>query len=81
MQQYLDLLRDVVDNGWLAESFDKTVRTRGKAIINARGKSSAASAAARRPSDTTSCGTATSTGRSTTEATAPRATAGSPGRA
>ncbi|PIE18488.1 MAG: malate dehydrogenase [Proteobacteria bacterium] len=36
---------DVVDSAWLAESFDKTVRTRGKAIINARGKSSAASAA------------------------------------
>ncbi len=35
---------DAVDSAWLAESFDKTVRTRGKAIINARGKSSAASA-------------------------------------
>lgn len=34
-----------VDAGWLAEEFDGTVRTRGKAIINARGKSSAASAA------------------------------------
>jgi malate dehydrogenase len=30
---------------WLAGDFDKTVRTRGKAIIDARGKSSAASAA------------------------------------
>lgn len=36
---------DVVDAGWLADSFDGTVRTRGKAVINARGKSSAASAA------------------------------------
>lgn len=34
-----------VDAGWLAGDFDKTVRTRGKAIIDARGKSSAASAA------------------------------------
>ncbi|HRE90354.1 MAG TPA: malate dehydrogenase [Myxococcota bacterium] len=34
-----------VDGGWLAGDFDKTVRTRGKAIIDARGKSSAASAA------------------------------------
>jgi malate dehydrogenase len=34
-----------VDSTWLAEEFDGTVRTRGKAIINARGKSSAASAA------------------------------------
>ena len=34
-----------VDAGWLADEFDGTVRTRGKAIINARGKSSAASAA------------------------------------
>jgi hypothetical protein len=33
------------DAGWLAGDFDKTVRTRGKAIIDARGKSSAASAA------------------------------------
>jgi len=35
---------EVVDGGWLADSFDQTVRTRGKAIIAARGKSSAASA-------------------------------------
>ena len=34
-----------IDSGWLADSFDQTVRTRGKAIIAARGKSSAASAA------------------------------------
>jgi len=34
-----------VDAAWLADEFDGTVRTRGKAIINARGKSSAASAA------------------------------------
>ena len=34
-----------VDSAWLADEFDGTVRTRGKAIINARGKSSAASAA------------------------------------
>jgi len=34
-----------VDGAWLAGDFDKTVRTRGKAIIDARGKSSAASAA------------------------------------
>lgn len=36
---------DAVDGTWLANDFDTTVRTRGKAIINARGKSSAASAA------------------------------------
>ncbi|PKN59040.1 MAG: malate dehydrogenase [Deltaproteobacteria bacterium HGW-Deltaproteobacteria-14] len=36
---------DVVGADWLAGDFDKTVRTRGKAIITARGKSSAASAA------------------------------------
>ncbi len=36
---------EAVDATWLAEDFDRTVRTRGKAIINARGKSSAASAA------------------------------------
>jgi len=36
---------DASDSTWLSESFDGTVRTRGKAIINARGKSSAASAA------------------------------------
>lgn len=36
---------DVVSAAWLADEFDKTVRTRGKAIIVARGKSSAASAA------------------------------------
>jgi malate dehydrogenase len=35
---------DVLDATWLAEEFDGTVRTRGKAIIQARGKSSAASA-------------------------------------
>ena len=33
-----------LDAGWLADEFDGTVRTRGKAIIQARGKSSAASA-------------------------------------
>ena len=33
------------DDAWLAGDFLKTVQTRGKAIINARGKSSAASAA------------------------------------
>ena len=38
-------LSSAVDAGWLADEFDGTVRTRGKAIINARGKSSAASAA------------------------------------
>ena len=37
--------RDVVDADWLQSEFDPTVRTRGKAIIDARGKSSAASAA------------------------------------
>jgi len=36
---------EVVDQAWLAGEFDTTVRTRGKAIIVARGKSSAASAA------------------------------------
>ena len=36
---------EVVDPTWLREEFDGTVRTRGKAIIAARGKSSAASAA------------------------------------
>ncbi len=40
-----EAIADVVDGGWLADSFDQTVRTRGKAIIAARGKSSAASAA------------------------------------
>ncbi len=35
----------VGDNTWLEGDFLKTVQTRGKAIINARGKSSAASAA------------------------------------
>ena len=34
-----------IDATWLAEEFDGTVRTRGKAVIDARGKSSAASAA------------------------------------
>lgn len=34
-----------LDASWLTEDFDSTVRTRGKAIISARGKSSAASAA------------------------------------
>jgi malate dehydrogenase len=38
-------VREVVSADWLATDFDKTVRTRGKAIIDARGKSSAASAA------------------------------------
>mgnify|MGYP001943153321 CR=1 FL=1 len=33
------------DDAWFASEFTKTVQTRGKAIINARGKSSAASAA------------------------------------
>ncbi|MEZ4269194.1 MAG: malate dehydrogenase [Myxococcota bacterium] len=36
---------DVLDAAWLAGEFDETVRERGKAIIQARGKSSAASAA------------------------------------
>ncbi len=36
---------DALDAAWLAGEFDTTVRTRGKAVINARGKSSAASAA------------------------------------
>jgi len=36
---------DLVGSDWLAGDFDTTVRTRGKAIITARGKSSAASAA------------------------------------
>jgi malate dehydrogenase len=36
---------EAVDADWLAGDFDQTVRTRGKAIITARGKSSAASAA------------------------------------
>ncbi|TNF30570.1 MAG: malate dehydrogenase [Deltaproteobacteria bacterium] len=36
---------DLVGEEWLGGEFDTTVRTRGKAIINARGKSSAASAA------------------------------------
>ncbi len=35
----------LVEADWLGGAFDKTVRTRGKAIIEARGKSSAASAA------------------------------------
>ena len=35
----------ILDADWLANEFDPTVRTRGKAIIEARGKSSAASAA------------------------------------
>lgn len=38
-------IAEVVSSDWLATDFDKTVRTRGKAIIDARGKSSAASAA------------------------------------
>jgi malate dehydrogenase len=37
-------VRDALDTQWLNEEFDATVRTRGKAIITARGKSSAASA-------------------------------------
>jgi malate dehydrogenase len=37
---------EVVDSAWLQSDFLKTVATRGKAIINARGASSAASAAA-----------------------------------
>ncbi|MBR59481.1 MAG: malate dehydrogenase [Myxococcales bacterium] len=36
---------DALPSDWLHSEFDTTVRTRGKAIINARGKSSAASAA------------------------------------
>ena len=36
---------DDIDATWLSDTFDPTVRTRGKAIIAARGKSSAASAA------------------------------------
>ncbi len=38
-------VRDLVDIDWVGGDFDETVRTRGKAIIAARGKSSAASAA------------------------------------
>ena len=40
-----DNITDRVDNDWLVNDFLKTVSTRGKAIIQARGKSSAASAA------------------------------------
>lgn len=36
---------ELVDDAWLLGPFDETVRERGKAIIDARGKSSAASAA------------------------------------
>ncbi len=36
---------DAIDHAWLVDSFDGTVRMRGAAVINARGKSSAASAA------------------------------------
>ncbi len=36
---------DVIDEGWLTEQFIPTVQGRGKAIIEARGQSSAASAA------------------------------------
>ncbi|MCB9728746.1 MAG: malate dehydrogenase [Deltaproteobacteria bacterium] len=36
---------DLLDSAWLEGPFDETVRERGKAIIQARGKSSAASAA------------------------------------
>ncbi|MGM0574289.1 MAG: malate dehydrogenase [Myxococcota bacterium] len=36
---------DALEADWIGGEFDKTVRTRGKAIIEARGKSSAASAA------------------------------------
>jgi malate dehydrogenase len=39
------LAKDRLPADWLASEFDSTVRTRGKAIIAARGKSSAASAA------------------------------------
>ncbi|MFO0749443.1 MAG: malate dehydrogenase [Myxococcota bacterium] len=38
-------VKEAVSADWLGGDFDKTVRTRGKAIIDARGKSSAASAA------------------------------------
>lgn len=38
-------VKEAVAADWLGGEFDKTVRTRGKAIIDARGKSSAASAA------------------------------------
>ena len=40
-----DAVTDRVDQEWLKETFLPTVATRGKAIINARGASSAASAA------------------------------------
>ena len=40
-----ELITDKVDEAWLKEEFVSTVAKRGKAIINARGKSSAASAA------------------------------------
>ena len=39
------LITNKVDEAWLKEEFVSTVAKRGKAIINARGKSSAASAA------------------------------------
>jgi len=39
------LVTDMVDEAWLKETFVSTVAKRGKAIITARGKSSAASAA------------------------------------
>lgn len=38
-------VRDLVDDAWVANEFIPTVQERGSAIINARGKSSAASAA------------------------------------
>ena len=41
----MSLITDKVDEAWLKEEFVSTVAKRGKAIINARGKSSAASAA------------------------------------
>jgi malate dehydrogenase len=40
-----DAITDRLDDAWLKETFLPTVATRGKAIINARGASSAASAA------------------------------------
>ena len=40
-----DAVTDRLDDGWLKDEFLPTVATRGKAIINARGASSAASAA------------------------------------
>jgi len=52
----------VNDDAWLGGDFLKTVQTRGKAIINARGKSSAASAASAAIDHTHSWATGAMTG-------------------